>query len=167
MVFLDESNASTTMARLRGWGERGKRVIGYVPHGHYKAQTMLAGIRLSGPVAPLVFDGAVDGEMFTAWTEQCLVPELKAGDVVIADNLSSHKVVAARERIEAAGCHFLFLPPYSPDFNPIENMWSKIKEYLRDAAARELDALFTAIGQAFAQISPSDCAGYFQHCGYI
>ena len=167
MVFLDESNASTTMSRLRGRAERGVRALGYVPHGHYKTQTMLAGIRLSGPVAPLVLDGAVDGEVFTAWTEQFLLPELKAGDVVIADNLSSHKALGARKAIEAAGCQFLFLPPYSPDFNPIEEMWSKIKECLRDIGAREFEALFSAIGDAFSQISPSDCQGYFRHCGHV
>ena len=155
------------MARLRGWGERGERVLGYVPHGHYKTQTMLAGIRCSGPVAPLVFDGAVDGEVFCAWTEQFLLRELTAGDVVMADNLSSHKAVAAKASIEAAGCRLLFLPPYSPDFNPIEEMWSKIKECLRDIGARAIPELFDAIGIAFSQVSQADCMGYFRHCGYV
>lgn len=128
---------------------------------------MLAGIRLSGPVAPLVFDGAVDGEVFRAWTEQFLLRELKAGDIVIADNLSSHKAVEARALIEEAGCQLLFLPPYSPDFNPIEEMWSKIKEDLRNTGARELPALFDAIGLAFSRVTVDDCMGYFSHCGYV
>lgn len=155
------------MARLRGWSERGTRALGYVPHGHYKTQTMLAGIRLSGPVAPLVLDGAVDAEVFTAWTEQFLVRELTRGDVVIADNLSSHKTPKAQMIIEAVGCRVLFLPPYSPDFNPIEEMWSKIKNYLRDVGAREVETLFLAIGDAFSQITVSDCHGYFKDCGYV
>lgn len=155
------------MARLRGWSERGSRALGYVPHGHYKTQTMLAGIRLSGPVAPLVFDGAIDAEAFTAWTDQFLLKELTPGDVVIADNLSSHKVPAAQRLIESIGCRILYLPPYSPDFNPIEEMWSKMKEYLRNIGARDLDTLFIAIGDAFSQITESDCHGYFKDCGYI
>lgn len=166
-MFLDESNASTTMARFRGWGLRGQRVIGSIPHGHYKTQTMLSGVRLSGPVAPFVFDGALDSEIFQLWVERILVPELNSGDVVIADNLSSHKTASARKMIENAGCQLLFLPPYSPDFNPIENMWAKIKECLRSIEARGLDALYEAIAKAFSTVTPQDCTGFFRHCGYI
>jgi putative transposase len=125
------------MSKFRAWGLRGERVVGYVPQGHYKTQTMLAGIRLSGPVAPFVFDGAIDSEVFRVWTERFLLSELQAGDIVIADNLSSHKTPSARKMIETVGCRLVFLPPYSPDYNPIEAMWAKIKEYLRTAEARE------------------------------
>ena len=166
LVFVDESHASTAMARLRGWGPRGQRVIGSVPQGRYKIQTMLAGIRLTGPVAPLVFDGAVNGEVYCAWVEQFLVPELRPGDVVVADNLSSHKNAKAKEMIEAAGCRVLFLPPYSPDFNPIEEMWSKVKAYLRDAEARTIPALFDAIRDALSLVTLSDCLGFFGNSGY-
>jgi transposase len=166
LVFLDESSASTSMARFRGWGLRGQRVIGSLPHGHYKTQTMIAGIRLSGPVAPFVFDGALDGEVFRVWAQRCLLPELSPGDIVIADNLSSHKTAAASGLIVSAGCRLLFLPPYSPDYNPIENMWSKIKECLRSLAARELPALYNAIATAFERVTPDDCRGFFKHCGY-
>ena len=165
-MFIDESHASTSMARLRGWGPRGQRVIGSVPQGHYKIQTMLAGIRLSGPVAPLVFDGAINGEAYTAWVEQFLIPELHPGDVVVADNLSSHKNAKAKELIEAEGCRVLFLPPYSPDFNPIEEMWSKVKAYLREAEARTIPALYDAVGVALSLVTLSDCLGFFGHSGY-
>lgn len=167
LVFIDESHASTAMARLRGWGLCGERVIGSVPQGHYKAQTMLAGIRLSGPVAPLVFDGAVNGEIFDAWVEQFLIPELLPGDVVVADNLSSHKNAKARKRLDSFGCRLLFLPPYSPDFNPIEEMWSKVKAYLREAEARTLPALYEAVGIALSLVSLTDCSGFFAHSGYM
>jgi len=165
-VFVDESHASTVMARLRGWGLRGQRVIGSVPHGHYKVQTMLAGIRLSGPVAPLVFDGAVNGDIYCAWVEQFLIPELHPGDVVVADNLSSHKNAKAAALIQAAGCRVLFLPPYSPDFNPIEEMWSKVKAVLRDLEARTLPMLYEAIKMALSQVTTTDCSGFFRHAGY-
>ncbi len=154
------------MARLRGWALRGQRVIGSLPHGHYKTQTMIAGIRLSGPVAPFVFDGALNGEVFCVWAEKCLLPELSPGDIVIADNLSSHKTAAASGLLASAGCRLLFLPPYSPDYNPIENMWSKIKECLRSLAARELPALYDAIATAFSRVIHDDCRGFFKHCGY-
>lgn len=166
LVFVDESHASTAMARLRGWGPRGQRVIGSVPQGHYKVQTMLAGVRLSGPVAPLVFDGAVNGEIYCAWVEQFLIPELQSGDVVVADNLSSHKNAKAEKMIKAAGCRVLFLPPYSPDLNPIEEMWSKVKAYLREAEARTLPALYEAVATALSLVTPSDCLGFFAHSGY-
>lgn len=166
LVFIDESHASTAMARLRGWGPRGQRVIGSVPQGHYKIQTMLAGIRLTGPVAPLVFDGAVNGEVYAAWVEQFLIPELRPGDVVVADNLSSHKNAKAVERIESAGCRALFLPPYSPDMNPIEEMWSKVKAYLREVEARTIPALLDAVAAALDLVTLSDCLGFFTHSGY-
>lgn len=154
------------MSRLRGWGPRDQRVIGSVPKGHYKIQTMLAGIRLSGTVAPLVFDGAINGEVYGAWVEQFLIPELHPGDVVVADNLSSHKNMKARQLIEEAGCRVLFLPPYSPDLNPIEEMWSKVKAYLCEVEARTLPALYEAVAAALSLITLSDCQGFFAHSGY-
>ena len=154
------------MSKFRAWGLRGERVVGYVPQGHYKTQTMLAGIRLSGPVAPFVFDGAIDSEVFRVWTERFLLSELQAGDIVIADNLASHKTPDARKMIETVGCRLIFLPPYSPDYNPIEAMWAKSKEYLRTAEARELNVLYQAIAEAFTKVSQSDCQGSFKHCGY-
>jgi len=166
LVFIDESHASTAMTRLFGWGPVGQRVIGSVPQGHYKVQTMLAGIRLSGPVAPLVFDGGINSEIYCAWVEQFLVRELQPGDVVVADNLSSHKNERAIQLIEAAGCRALFLPPYSPDFNPIEEMWSKVKAVLRDLEARTVPALYKAVGEALSRVTLSDCAGFFRHAGY-
>jgi transposase len=131
LVFIDESHASTDMARLYGWGPSNQRVIGSVPQGHYKTQTMLAGVRLSGPVAPVVFDGSVDGDIYADWVGQFLIRELQPGDVVVADNLASHKNPRALNLIGSAGCRSLFIPQYSPDLNPIEQMWSKIKSYLR------------------------------------
>lgn len=128
---------------------------------------MLSGVRLSGPVAPFVFDGALDSEVFRIWVKRILLPELNSGDIVIADNLSSHKTASAREMIEDAGCRLLFLPPYSPDYNPIENMWAKIKECLRSIGARELEALYEALATAFSAVTPQDCFGFFRHCGYI
>ena len=123
-------------------------------------------MRLSGPVAPLVFDGPIDGEIYSAWVEQFLVPELRPGDVVVADNLSSHKNARAAELITAAGCRLLFLPPYSPDMNPIEEMWSKVKAYLRKAEARTLEALYEAVRVALSLVTPADCLGFFGHAGY-
>jgi transposase len=127
---------------------------------------MLAGIRLAGPVAPLLFDGAVNGDIYCAWVEQFLIPELLPGDVVVADNLSSHKSAKAVELIQAAGCRMLFLPPYSPDLNPIEEMWSKVKAYLREAEARSLPALYEAVRVALSLVTPSDCLGFWRHSGY-
>jgi transposase len=166
LVFVDESHASTDMAREYGWGQRGERVTGFVPQGHYKTQTMLAGIRLSGPVAPVVFDGSVNSEIYAAWVEQFLIPELHSGDVVIADNLASHKSAKVVELIESAGCRALFLPRYSPDLNPIEPMWSKIKSYLREVEARTVDALYDAVAAALDRVTPSDCLGFYKNSGY-
>lgn len=153
LIFLDESGASTAMTRLRGWALRGERAAGIAPHGHWQTVTILSGIKRDGPVAPLVIDGTLDGEMFLEWTRRFLLRELQPGDVVILDNLSTHKVAGFAELVEAAGARVLYLPPYSPDFNPIENMWSKMKEFLRAAQARTFDALVAAVGEAFKQVT--------------
>jgi transposase len=166
LVFLDESGAKTNMTRTRGRAPRGVRVIDKVPHGHWATTTMISAIRTTGPCAAAVVTGATDSDVFLAYVQHVLVPELKPGDVVILDNLQPHKAKGVREMIEAAGAKLLYLPPYSPDFNPIENMWSKVKQHLRSAAARTFDALQEAVTSALETITPSDCAGYFRHCGY-
>jgi transposase len=154
------------MARLRGRAPRGERLRCPVPHGHWRTTTFVAGLRLSGIDAPMVIDGAINGESFLAYVRQVLVPTLSPGDVVIMDNLGSHKGAAVREAIEAAGASLRFLPPYSPDFNPIENAFSKLKALLRKAAARTRDALWDAVGTALDAFTPNECRNYFAAAGY-
>jgi transposase len=166
LVFIDETWASTNMARLRGRAPRGERLRSAVPHGHWKTTTFVAGLRLSGLVAPMVLDGPINRDAFQAYVDQVLVPELSPGDVVVMDNLSSHKGPAVRHAIEAAGATLLYLPPYSPDFNPIENAFAKLKALLRKAAERTVDALWTAIGRLVDAFTPPECANFFRAAGY-
>jgi len=166
LVFVDESGANTKMARLYGRSPVGQRLVARVPHGHYQTSTLIAGVRLRGPCAPWLFEGAMDGEMFLAWVRQGLVPTLQPQDVVILDNLATHKVAGVRQAIEAVGAQLLYLPPYSPDFNPIENLWSKVKHILRSLAPRTADDLLQAVARAFAAISTADCQGFFLHARY-
>ena len=154
------------MARLRGRSARGDRCKASVPHGHWKTTTLVAGLRLGGITAPGVIDGAMDGELFTLYAEHFLAPTLSPGDIVILDNLPAHKVTRAREVIEAAGATLLFLPPYSPDFNPIEQAFAKIKALLRKAAARTVEALEAAIANTLEAFNPDECANYFSNSGY-
>ena len=154
------------MARLRGRAPRGERLRTSLPHGHWRTTTFVAGLRLEGMTAPMVIDGPINGEIFRAYVERVLVPTLRPGDVVIMDNLGSHKGAAVREAIEATGAELRFLPPYSPDFNPIENAFSKFKALLRKAAARTRDALWTAVADALDAFSPDECANYFTAAGY-
>ena len=154
------------MARTHGRCRKGERLRMGFPHGHRKTTTLVAGLRLDGMVAPMVLDGPINGDWFEAYVSHVLAPTLHPGDVVIMDNLSSHKAVGIREAIESAGASVLYLPPYSPDFNPIENMWSKIKRALRSAGARTFDALCDAIGNALHTITTHDAEGFFQNCGY-
>jgi transposase len=154
------------MTRLRGRARRGTRCRSPIPHGHWKTTTFTGALRLSGVTAPMVLDGSMTGEWFVAYVEQILVPTLRPGDVVILDNLPAHKSVAAREAIEAAGARMLFLPPYSPDFNPIENAFSKLKAILRKAAAGTVPDLWDAIRDALPRFSPQECANYFSAAGY-
>jgi transposase len=165
-VFLDETWATTTMARRHGRARRGQRLVAAVPHGHWKTTTFLAALRHDGIVAPCVFDGAINGERFCAWVEQALAPTLGPGDLVIMDNLGAHKVVGVRTAIEARGAKLLYLPPYSPDLNPIEQVFAKLKALLRTAATRTVHALWHAIGQALDAFPPAECAHYFAHAGY-
>ena len=166
IVFLDESGARTDMTRTRGRAARGERVVETVPAGRWKATTMLAAVRTAGPLAGAVVAGATDTDVFLAWVEHALVPHLRRGETVAMDNLSPHKNPRVRELVESAGCRLLYLPPYSPDFNPIEMIWSKIKRLLRSAAARSIDALHEAFGAAMAAVTPGDILGCFRHCGY-
>ena len=166
LVFLDESGAQTNLARLRGRCREGERLVSATPHGHWKTYTMLAAVRTSGPCAAALVDGPVDADVFRAYTELVLVPALRPGDVVVMDNLQPHKAAGVRRMIEAAGATLLYLPPYSPDLNPIENMWSKVKQLLRSAAARTFEALQQAVWAALDAVTPADCRGFFAHCGY-
>ena len=166
LVFLDETWTSTNMARTRGRSPRGERLRSPVPHGHWKTTTFVAGLRLSGITAPFVLDGPINREAFQTYVERVLVPELAPGDVIVMDNLGSHKGPAVHAAIEAAGARLLFLPPYSPDFTPIELAFSKLKTHLRSAAARTREALRTALEAALAWITTEDAQNWFDHCGY-
>jgi transposase len=166
LVFIDETWASTAMARPYGRAPRGQRLRAGVPYGHWKTTTFVAGLRLSGMVAPFVLDGPINRNAFETYVEKVLLPELRPGDVVIMDNLSSHKGPNVRAMIEAAGASLLYLPPYSPDFNPIENAFAKLKALLRKAAQRNLEGLWTAIGQFIPCFAPEECENYFAAAGY-
>jgi len=166
LVFIDETGLSTKMARLRGRAKRGERCRAGVPHGHWKTTTFTGALRLTGMTAPMVLDGAMNGVAFLAYVEQVLVPTLSPGDVVVMDNLPAHKAAGAREAIEAAGAELRFLPPYSPDFNPIEMAFAKMKSLLRAKAERTIDALWNAVGQTISLFEPNECANYFAACGY-
>jgi transposase len=166
LIFIDESGLSTKMARLRGWAPRGKRCRAAVPHGHWNTTTFVGGLTLSGICAPMLLDGPMHGEAFLAWCEQMLAPLLRPGDVVVMDNLPAHKVSGVREAIEATGATLLYLPPYSPDFNPIENAFAKLKAHVRKAAARTVEALEAAVATALRTFKPSECANFFAHAGY-
>lgn len=166
LVFIDETWASTNMARLHGRTPKGERLRAGIPHGHWKTTTFVAGLRLTGMMATMVLDGPINRDAFQAYVEQVLVRELRPGDIVIMDNLSSHKGAAIRQAIEAAGAILLFLPPYSPDFNPIENAFAKLKALLRAAAERTVEALWTTIGSLIDRFTPDECANYFAAAGY-
>jgi transposase len=166
LVFIDETGASTKMARLYGRAPRGRRLRAGVPHGHWKTTTFVGALRRTGMTAPMVLDGPMTGAWFLAYVEQVLAPTLRPGDTVILDNLPAHKGSAIREAIEVAGARLLFLPPYSPDFNPIENAFAKLKALLRRAAARTIEELWRVIGKCLNAFSPSECANYFAHAGY-
>jgi transposase len=154
------------MARLRGRSLRGTRCLGAIPHGHWKTTTFVGGLRLGGMTAPLVLDGPMDGPTFLTWIEQMLAPTLAPGDIVVMDNLPAHKPGAVRTAIEAAGATLRYLPPYSPDLNPIEMAFSKFKALLKKAAARTVEELWTAIAKALPQLTPNNCANYFAAAGY-
>jgi transposase len=166
LVFLDETWTKTNMTRTHGRSPRGERLLGAVPHGHWKTTTFLAGLRHDRLVAPLVLDGAINGEIFRNWVEQFLAPTLQPGDVVIADNLGSHKVAGVRQAIEARGATMMFLPGYSPDLNPIEMVFAKLKALLRAAEPRTRESLWNSIGRMIDRFGAAECAAYLRHCGY-
>jgi len=154
------------MARLRGWAPKGERCRAAIPHGHWKTTTFTAGLRLGGIAAPMLLNGPMHGDAFRAYVEHVLVPELSPGDVVVMDNLPAHKVSGIRQAIEAAGASLMYLPPYSPDFNPIEMAFSKLKALLRKAAARTIDDLWDTIAKAIEAFKPEECQNYFAKAGY-
>ena len=166
LVFFDESGVNTLMARTRGRSPKGERLVGSAPAGRYATMTLMSAVRMDGVVAPLLLDGPVNAETFAGYVEECLVPALEPGDILIMDNLPAHKSVRVTKAVEGAGCALVYLPPYSPDLNPIENMWSKVKAILRKAAARTFEALLDAVGESLRAITFEDCLGYFEHCGY-
>ena len=165
-MFIDETWASTNMARVHGRCRRGERLRAGVPHGHWKTTTFVAGLRSSGMVAPFVLDGPINADAFEVYVEKILVPELRPGDIVVMDNVSSHKRPDIQAKIEAAGAELRFLPPYSPDFNPIEKAFAKLKALLRKAAERTVEGLWDAIGRFVDLFTPQECANYFLSCGY-
>ncbi len=166
LVFIDESGASTAMDRTHGRAPSGVRVDGPVPHGHWKAVTLTAAIRLGGVGGCLAFDGATNATTFEAYVEEVLAPTLKPGDIVVMDNLGAHKGPAVERAIKAAGAELRYLPAYSPDLNPIEKMFSKLKTFLRKAAARTVDRLYEAMGDGLRSVTHQDIAGWFRSCGY-
>ena len=166
LVFLDETWAKTNMAPLRGWGLRGKRLIGHAPFGHWNTMTFVAALRHDGIVAPWVIDGPINGASFRTYVEQVLVPELRPDDIVIMDNLGSHKAPAIRHAIRAAGARLFFLPAYSTDLNPIEQVIAKLKHLLRKAAERSKEAVWRKIGTLLDQFTPQECENYLRNSGY-
>ena len=166
VVFLDESGALTNLVRTYGRSNCGERCVGFAPQGHWKVMTAVAAVRLDGLTAPFTIDCAMDGQVFGVYVERILVPTLRQGDVVVMDNLTAHKRPQIKRMIEAAGATVLYLPPYSPDLNPIEMIWSKVKGVLRTIAARTVDALHDAFGVALAAVTPADILGCFRHCSY-
>lgn len=166
LVFIDETWAKTNMAPLRGWSPRGQRLIGRAPHGRWRTQTFLAGLRCNRISAPCVFDGPINGQSFQAYVEQILVPTLKPGDVVIMDNLGSHKSKAVRKAIRAVGARLLFLPPYSPDLNPIEQVFAKLKHLLRRSQERTTEDTWQRIGTLLDHFTPKECSNYLVNAGY-
>ena len=166
LVFIDETATSTNMVRLRGRCPRGERLIASVPHGHWKTITFVGGLRQRGMTAPFVLEGAINGPMFLAYLKQCLVPTLKRGEIVLMDHLPAHKVAGVAEAIEAVGATLIYLPKYSPDLNPIELAFSKLKAHLRKAAERTILRLLRRIGRVVTAFSPQECRNFFRHAGY-
>ena len=165
-MFIDETWAKTNMAPLRGWAAKGQRLIGHAPFGHWNTMTFVAALRHDGIVAPFVLDGPINGESFRAYVEQVLVPDLRKGDIVIMDNLGSHKAPAIRQAIRAAGAKLFYLPAYSPDLNPIEQVIAKLKHLLRKAAERTKQAVWRRIGSLLDHFTPQECENYIRNAGY-
>ena len=167
LVFIDETSTNTAMVRLRGRAPRGERLVDYAPHGAWKTVTFVGALRQRGMTAPFVIEGAMNGPMFLAYVTQCLVPTLKPGETVLMDNLPVHKVAAVAEAIEAAGATLIYLPKYSPDLNPIELAFSKLKAHLRKAAEHTIPRLLRRIGRVVTDFSARECRNFFRHAGYV
>jgi len=167
LVFIDETWVKTNMVRPRGRAPRGQRLVDKTAHGHWRTSTFLAGLRHDGVIAPGVFDGAINGALFLAWVEQVLVPTLRPGDIVVMDNLSSHKRAAVRQTIEAAGAALRFLPPYSPDLNPIEMLFAKFKAHLRSLREKTVDGVWKALGTISTEVTAEECTNFLRHAGYF
>jgi transposase len=166
LVFIDETAVTTNMVRPHGWSPRGERLVGDVPMGHWETMTLVAGFRPTGIVAPMLIKGAMNGQAFLAYLEQCLVPTLQRKDIVIIDNVSFHKVAGVDEAIQAARAELRFLPPYSPEFNPIETVFHPLKASLRKAAQRTFEGLGQCVRSFIQSLHPSECAAHFRHAGY-
>ena len=166
LVFIDETWIKTNMAPLRGWAPKGERLRGFAPHGRWRTMTFLGALRYDNFTAPCVFDGPINGECFRAYVEQVLLPSLKPGDIVIMDNLGSHKSAEVRRMIRTVGARLWYLPPYSPDLNPIEQAFAKFKTLLRKARARSYEAVSQACAQILTQHPPAECAAYIRNAGY-
>jgi transposase len=166
LVFIDETAITTNMVRLNGWNPRGERLVGDVPMGHWETVTFIAGFRRTGIVAPMLIKGAMNGQAFLAYIERCLVPTLKRRDIVVIDNVAFHKVSGVEEAIQAAGASLRYLPPYSPEFNPIELVFHPLKTLLRKAAERTIEGVTRRARSFIRALEPSECMGYFRHAGY-
>lgn len=166
LVFIDETWVKTNMAPLYGWGPHSERLEGLVPHGHWQTLTFIGALRCDRLTAPWLVDGPINGEIFTTYVEMVLVPTLAPGDVVILDNLGSHKGKAVRRAIREAGAHLIFLPPYSPDLNPIEQLFAKLKHWLKAAQSRSIDTACTSIAEILDTLSSTECANYLRNAGY-
>lgn len=166
LVFIDETWIKTNMSPIRGWGRKGKRLRGFAPHGHWNTTTFIAALRCDGLTAPCVFDGPINGISFRAYVEQILIATLKPGDIVIMDNLGSHKAKVIRQLIKSARARLWFLPPYSPDLNPIEQTFAKIKHWMRMAQKRTIDEAWRHVGKLTEDVNPAECTNYFKNAGY-
>jgi transposase len=166
LVFIDETAVTTNMLRLNGWNPRGERLVSDAPMGHWDTVTFIAGLRQTGVVAPMLIKGAMNGEAFLAYIEQCLVPTLKRRDIVVVDNVPFHKVAGVEEAIQAVGASLRYLPPYSPDLNPIELLFHPLKTWLRKAAERTMEGLHRCVGSYIRGLDPAECIAYFRHSGY-
>jgi transposase len=167
LVFIDETGVNTKMTRLYGWAPRGQRLKAKVPFGHWKTMTFVAALRLEGITAPWVLDAAMDGPAFRTYVTQVLAPTLQADNIVVMDNLPAHKVAGIKEAIAGQGAQLFYLPPYSPDMNPIEMAFAKLKALIRQNPARTIDALWRQIGQLIDKFTPQECANYFNEAGYL
>jgi putative transposase len=167
LVFVDETGTATNMTRTYGWGAKGKPVLGKAPHGHWMTSTFVAGLQHDGILAPMLIDAPMTGRIFRQWLVEHLIPEMQPGSIVVCDNLPAHKVAEVRQCLEDAGMGLLYLPPYSPDFNPIEQVFAKVKALLRWAAPRSFDAICDALKTILDRFSPTECSNYIRHSGYV